>query len=513
MFDAAIADNIIQRNIHIDGCVRRVLDASVAADIDFTYGDVVVFRVLSSTPGDRVVLRSEVFEKQNTCISAVCLDSQSRDPNEPRLIVHAGDGSSREIKLLDVRVFVENAEVVLKQLDAWSKRSVVARPRLRQIEAPPLPAIEDLFAPVMPAVLGDVSHGIVAVQPQAPVNTNELFPEGMGEVNNFVARLAKEKRFVDRSEIAFVDSGISFDFARRLETAGVIAIREDEFSEHQIALRPEGVHWIPAFGIENPIPACKAYGYGGTPLQRSKLSLLLELYQDGWRPGQPAAVVTNACDKVYRQTLREPLSYYAALVDRKRIFDKGVQQFEHGKTDNYYRCLLRLEPEPLLHMLGNLAGMNDAWFKSQLVNAGADEPEEPVAIEPPEGDPAAFLALQGGAVGLEPPQELALEHTLWSRKLCSMGNDTLVVKIYFDNATGDAGIQRSWLTCVHHAGTGCIRWRNICGTQKQFCAMMYAWHCAALVQPDCATKDGHMNYTPPQNEIDAVEQGIVMVGF
>ena len=134
MFDAAISDNIIQRNIHIDdGCVRRVLDASVAADIDFTYGDVVVFRVLSSTPGDRVVLRSEVFEKQNTCISAVCLDSQSRDPNEPRLIVHAGDGSSREIKLLDMRVFVENAEVVLKQLYAWSKRSVVARPRFRQI--------------------------------------------------------------------------------------------------------------------------------------------------------------------------------------------------------------------------------------------------------------------------------------------------------------------------------------------------------------------------------------------
>ena len=50
----------------------------------------------------------------------------------------------------------------------------------------------------------------------------------------------------------------------------------------------------------------------------------------------------------YTAGLKQPLSYFAALLDQNAVFGKGVTSIVHSQKDGYYRCLLRLGPAALV---------------------------------------------------------------------------------------------------------------------------------------------------------------------
>ena len=49
----------------------------------------------------------------------------------------------------------------------------------------------------------------------------------------------------------------------------------------------------------------------------------------------------------YVLNLRRPLSYFASLLSRFIIVEKGLPGIPHDRNDGYYRCLLRLEADAL----------------------------------------------------------------------------------------------------------------------------------------------------------------------
>ena len=77
-------------------------------------------------------------------------------------------------------------------------------------------------------------------------------------------------------------------------------------------------------------------------------------------------------------------------------------------------------------MLSDAVGKTDAWFKAHLVEEDGEEGAPPAALE-------------GRAI------DVAAER--WKRKMVSIGQNSEKLKVYFDNANHQTGIQRGWVIC------------------------------------------------------------------
>ena len=239
------------------------------------------------------------------------------------------------------------------------------------------------------------------------------------------------------------------------------------------------------------------------PLKASKLELVVRLLQGGWIVGAATPVRSGDDPKSFSASMRLPLSYFAALLSSNAIFLKGVNEILHGQRDHYYRCLLQLPAAALLSVLSEAEGKPDAWFRAHLM---ADEADDEALGAASTGSASALVpaSLADGADGV-----LAVDVAAgrWKRKLVSIGQDSEKLKVYFDNASHQSGIQRGWVSCPEH---GCERYLFVSGTQSRFCSEMYCWH---LRRHQFATKELHMECRPADDEIAAIETIIIMSDF
>ena len=249
-------------------------------------------------------------------------------------------------------------------------------------------------------------------------------------------------------------------------------LRTTDFAETTISLDPCAVEWKPSYGVDSPLQLSRSYDRQRLVLRRTRLSLLLELDQDGWEAGIPTVPVSPDGPKVFRLNTSKPLSYFGALVGRATIWAKGVESFPHDQTDHYFRCLLRLDADSLHRVLANVEGRQDAWFKQELRNASPedDSSDDDGGAHRP-APPVAALPLANGEQLPGPVPVVDRAFVPWVRKLCHCGPGTERAKIYFGTQVRGSG-QPSWLTCLHHAAEGCIRWRTTSDDQRRFCAAL-----------------------------------------
>ena len=205
---------------------------------------------------------------------------------------------------------------------------------------------------------------------------------------------------------------------------------------------------------------------------------------------------------------QKPYAYFRALLSRESILEKGVHAIAQDMPDGYYKCLLNLEPGPLMAALENLEGVraNDQF----LLALG---PEAPVGEEPPPGEPAPppppqVLAPLPGRVALPPilPRPVREE---WARCLVDTGGGTPCAKCYFDHFTSTSAsgaaptCQRAWVDCHQHPG--CFKWFTInTDNYRLFVSRMYFWFMQGF-RPELANKFDHRAIALPDEEVAALE--------
>ena len=221
-------------------------------------------------------------------------------------------------------------------------------------------AIEDapMLAPVVPIGRGTGSSASssssaivpVAVVPEAPGhNTAEAF--ALGQLHELGAGTSRIHFDALRH--------VAADTVLELQRKQLVSVDHTEFGELTIALRAAAHTIVPVYGVCAPVPAYRAAS-SLPPLKRSKLSILVRLHEEGWRPLAGVAAYDVASEKTYRPGLAQPLSYFVALLESEAILAK-VPQIIHGGHNHYYLCLLRLSAAQLAALLDRL-GENDTFF-------------------------------------------------------------------------------------------------------------------------------------------------------
>ena len=236
------------------------------------------------------------------------------------------------------------------------------------------------------------------------------------------------------------------------------------------------------------------------------------LRSQGWESSREALEPWSIDDPLhYLMDLKRPVSYFAALLSRSSILEKGVASIRHDASDGYYRCLIHVDGPRLLEILdaSTQQARSDDWFKALLVanaeisgNASGDEvDDEAVLALPP---PLEHMAHAGGIIPVETVSDL------WIRCIARRpGHEDL--KIYFDGASGGDGRQRGW---AYHPGND-IRLYRHCdhfASREHFAAWMALWHSAGVLDV-CNTRESHFNYLPLPDDVAALARSIVLVQF
>ena len=192
-------------------------------------------------------------------------------------------------------------------------------------------------------------------------------------------------------------------------------------------------------------------------------------------------------------SLSRPLSYFVALRSRQQIFAKIDGPIEHKRSDHYCRCLLQLPAAQLQHVLADMEGKSDQWYKEHLciedVGDDADQLDDGVG----DSGQAALLALpEPDLPGVFAPIVAGAE---WVRCWVSLGGDRRY-KVYFDNCTGGSGHRRGFSNCSHH---GCIIYRPTYGSRLEFAVAMCLWHEHAFENE--ILRADHLRFWPAEEHV------------
>jgi len=309
--------------------------------------------------------------------------------------------------------------------------------------------------------------------------------------------------FVDFASLVHVDVGT----IEKLRDQGMVKVAESAFGEMQLVLVSEAISIAPAYGVTLPMTAFKV-ATGEDMLKLPKVSLLIMLHEEGWRPDPRAVAAVWNGPLNYVPGLAQPVSYFAALVARRLIFAKAVPRIAHGGKDHYYRCLLRLPQDKLASVLED-PNRDDAFFRKELKNfqpkgkAGGDDSSDSGS----DGGPRDVRARPGGAGAIVAPVAIPIADrihwslTQWKRCWVVLGD--VRIKVYFDNCCGRNAERRSWANCPTHR---CGKIRPVIESRDYTACAFALWYRYGAGHGGMLRSD-HMAYWPEDADVRAALPG------
>ena len=172
----------------------------------------------------------------------------------------------------------------------------------------------------------------------------------------FISQLAAEGLFEESPGPGRDTAPIRLEAARALSEAGVLVLIDDGFGELTCKLRRQGVQWDITTMISLPTRPCRLKR-AAPLLKYTKLELMAVLFFEGWQPADPPPETwAEGDDFLFDARLSRPLSYFACLVDRRRILAATHDPIVQAQSDAYYRCLMLLDQAKLQLMLQDAAG-------------------------------------------------------------------------------------------------------------------------------------------------------------
>ena len=507
-----------------DACVADALQHMEVGLVDFAWHAVpacTFFRVLHTSPEARKVVLGCHADKIDFAVKVTVCYAQHLAPNDTHVCVCEEGGRSCT---LDGQRLCWHMARVLPALFRWRKTAPVPFLVLRSqpLCQPTLPAISQYDLPLAVDVEGDDGDG-----PEALVLVAEPRLTRLGVREAEVAeRLLQAKALVaDRGFVLAQDmDGVHVETLRDMERTGVVQLSSSEFGDLQVALQVSAVKWCHQLLVRDPellshLPRCCS------PFKMSKLELMMSLRLEGWKHADefPEAWSTEKALQLQEETTR-PAAYFAALLDRGRLLQRGVDRIMHGMPAAYYECLSRLPLGKLTAFLASAHGegaqeASHAWCQQQLRLS-----EEPAA----ETDLVqAVRALEDGApydhhekhdvLQVHDPAEggFLVAHNAdpgWRRSLVDAGAGTVAVKVYFDHHTHSSGVQRGWVTCTHPGHASCIKYEVVTAapTRELFCLRMYA--CFVLAA-STADKASHLLARPTEQALQQLQPKFRMRDF
>ena len=116
-----------------------------------------------------------------------------------------------------------------------------------------------------------------------------------------------------------VHADCSEDISRALASGSLVATVSDT-GEQVLRINRSSVQWSVAFLLGRPLQLSRV-SRGGDPLKLCKLDVLVRLHADGWRPRPNLAGAWEPGMALeYTAGLKQPLSYFAALLDQNAVF-------------------------------------------------------------------------------------------------------------------------------------------------------------------------------------------------
>jgi len=491
-------------------CVQRLVDSTLLPDIPVVHtDDMVTFRLTTAFPENRKTMTVAHLELHRTLVECMVLDVERQNPNGSVVIARTLASMQRAMVVFDCVGLVENIEKFTRETIRWSQRGVRAIP----VIAPPeklmlgdlgMPA---LVAPDLDDPMG--SHGVTpssaALVPVAPTQDMQVA----------VNQLVIGGHISGTATTRLSTTGMSSGLATQLVSLGVLHATQQEDQEMQLAVRPRALQWACASMLTTPIPFCRLSRHLKDVFKYSKVELMIALRHDGFSDGKPTGPLVHGAELVCKLNINQAVSYLIAMLRHKDIFEKGVGDISHTGLDNYYRCLVKLSAHDLSQVLPLMDGKTDEWFKKEIAkrscirdNSSSSEEEPPPVVVP-----GPLMLPDVPCVPLPAPDVDPL-YEPWCRQEVSLGPDSEVVRVYVANPDRRSGHQQAWLTCVCHPDDGCIRWRRLTGTQRQFFGYMYAWHKDARDHPDRLNGRGpHMAHEPSPELIAACGAQLVLADF
>ena len=487
------------------------LAAAARATVDFSFDDLpdtVIFMVVNLGPQRRELLKVPHLLDVPTRINVSRCAVVAERAVEQQVVV---SNDFRSHASLDLDLFIDRIGDVLLSLFSW--RTIGSKPVL-QNGAPRLSdmvALEDDYS--LPTPVGSRPLRRRTQLASTPLSSRALVPvvdaaaETAGSVRSLhIVHLAQTSDdLVPFSSL----QGLAADEVHRLQLSGALFVAEDDFGEMLVGINKTAVQWSTAVTVGSPVQV-SAVPDNCAPLQSCKLSLVIRHHAESWAKTSDALSPWKRDDPLlYALNWNRPRSYFAALVEREYILQKGAPEVKHNASDGYYRCLLQLAPAKLANTLRLMDGMPHEWFVQELKESDVAE-----AVETLEPHQLAIADVNVPHVpadfGQFPIVPSVVSFRGFARQIVDVGPGAMSIKVYFDNFSSTVELQRGWTDCSIH---DCRPYRPVDCSLRDFCAMMYAWHVHGL-RPDLNNDRGlHARHKPTPTEISEYRRKVRLVPF
>ena len=464
--------------------------------------DVVVFQLLRAAPEKkyRVPIPHDPTVNKKTCINVARCVIVSRNPTGVQQLAVSTDHA--EIEKLDLLWFAKSMKRSLETCFRWQ-----AACKISTVKPYPLPqsAFSDDDKYELPSIVGEpVSHRAVASSSQAVVQYDSPIAQTM------IRHMVRCKAYmpgqggngpVDVNDLYEFDAG-EID---RMVQSGLLVMSKSVFGEPCVVIDMHQVSWSALVMLQSPTQQIRL-NTDRPMLQCSKTDLVFQLHAQGWHPSDYAGPSWKAGgDLVYQAGLKQPIAYFACLLQAEAVVAKNVCEIRHGALDGYYRALITMESGPRLQsLLQDMDGKSNNWFLqyASCSDGGGDgncESDSNEAAGPAAIMDAPFIGDTGAACSVL--FDSVVKSDGFARQHVDLGPGTTSCKVYFDNFTGSGPgslKQRGFLTCCKH---NCIRYKPVGDneTLHEFCLRSYAWSIGA---DKCQDKPSHLAYEPPESELD-----------
>ena len=163
--------------------------------------------------------------------------------------------------------------------------------------------------------------------------------------------------------------------------AGILFLSVDEFGDDSFTLNSAAIRWrehqIIEHGTTDPLHHLRP----GAEQDHCKLSMVMLLASQGWRPIAEHAALDFHCvggQLVFDMKAHLPKSYFVALAKADSILEKmltsdSLPVIHHGLSDSYYKLLLKLRSaddvaklDALLAQAPDVHQLQDEQFKALL---------------------------------------------------------------------------------------------------------------------------------------------------
>ena len=308
--------------------------------------------------------------------------------------------------------------------------------------------------------------------------------------------------------------GVHVDLLERMCALGAIQAEVSEFGEVKYKLRPAGIRMDfdqtvpdPIFDIEFQRLDQAEARFG----KLSKVELLLQLCQDGFRPmsafaGSEPPQGPDSELKVFLPNLTRSKLYFVALLSRRSLFERGLRSISQRGPHAYYQCCLALSAFDELNAIVNVDSTPNETFKALLVG----RPTEALAIEDDDEDHAAIEDV----VPLPPPRlppplaaaPRAGPGAMTQRFVfpCPTATGATPLTIHLDGWSHQSGRRRVYAQCLHDGHDRCHHYKFLHHFDEPWKAVAYLL-CYIRGGRAAADKLDHFRNTPPtEQDLQAV---------